>query len=350
MANGAKAVGGHRERLGENVGMGLLTALRLNMTNTANPGNQHGERYRAALEMAAYADERGFTGISCEEHHLAATGWLPSPLVMAAAIAGRTSRVRISINALLIPLYAPLRLAEDIAVLDNLAQGRFSFVAGMGYRPEEYAAAGKNWRQRARLMDSCIEVLLRAWADEPFEYNGRIVNVTPKPHTRPHPVFFVGGMSVAAAKRAARFGLPFAPPMAMPEVEAAYTEECRRQRKHGFVYRPENGSTVTLLSRDPDAAWHSWGRYIMNEAAEYSGWKRAGLLRPQETPAESIEQLRCLNTVEILTPEQLTSQIADGRREVVMNPLIGGLPLEYAWSTLRLLGEEVLPRLDADPR
>ncbi len=124
--------------------MSLLVALRLNMTNIANPAVHHAERYQAALEMAEFADKHAFTAVSGEEHHLAATGWLPSPLILAAAVAGRTRRVRISINALIVPLYDPIRLAEDIAVLDNLAQGRFSFVAGMGYRPEEYRAVGKD--------------------------------------------------------------------------------------------------------------------------------------------------------------------------------------------------------------
>lgn len=82
----------------------LLTALRLNMTNVANPAAPHGDRYRAALEMAEFADHSGLTAISGEEHHLAATGWLPSPLLLAAAVAGRTRRIRISINALIVPL------------------------------------------------------------------------------------------------------------------------------------------------------------------------------------------------------------------------------------------------------
>ncbi|MGZ4576206.1 MAG: LLM class flavin-dependent oxidoreductase [Mycobacterium sp.] len=323
--------------------MGLMTALRFNMTNTANPAGRHGDRYQAALDMAAHADQHGFTGISCEEHHLAATGWLPSPLIMAAALAARTSRVRISINALLITLYDPVRLAEDIAVLDNLSNGRFSFVAGMGYRPEEYAAVGKDWTRRGRLMDHCIEVLLKAWGDDSFEYNGRIVNVTPKPCTRPRPFFFIGGMSAAAARRAARFGLPFAPPMSMPDVEAVYTEELERHGRAGFVYRPENGSTVTLLSPDPDIAWSTLGRFVMNEVIEYSRWKRSGVTRPHDVAAHSVEDVRRRNIVEILTPEDLIAQIFSGRREVVMNPLIGGLPLEEGWASLRLLTDKVLP-------
>jgi len=325
--------------------MGLMTALRLNMTNIDDPSADHTERYQAALDMAEYADERGFTGVSCEEHHLASTGWLPSPLVMAAALAARTRTIRISINALLVPLYDPLRLAEDVAVLDNLSAGRFSFVAGMGYRPEEYHAVSRDWSRRGQLMDECLTVMLKAWADEPFSYNGELVNVTLKPRARPHPFFFIGGMSAAAAKRAARFGLPFSPPTAMPAVEAVYTEELKRLGAVGFIYRPDNGSTVTLLHHDPDAAWKTYGPFIMNEAAEYSAWKHPKVPRPNETAATSVEHLRSLNTVEILTPDQLVDKISGGRREVVINPLIGGLPLEEGWASLHLLADEVVPRV-----
>jgi alkanesulfonate monooxygenase SsuD/methylene tetrahydromethanopterin reductase-like flavin-dependent oxidoreductase (luciferase family) len=323
--------------------MSLLTALRLNMTNVADPTARHAGRYQAALDMAEYADGHGFTAVSGEEHHLAATGWLPSPLILAAAIAGRTRNVRISINALIVPLYNPVRLAEDIAVLDNLTAGRFSFVAGMGYRPAEYHAAGKDWSRRAALMDHCLAVLLKAWRDEPFEIDGAVVNVTPKPQTRPHPLIFVGGMTAAAARRAARFGLPFSPPMALPDVEAVYEEELRKQGKAGFVYRPENGRRVTLLHTDPDEAWCRYGDFIMNEAAEYSAWKHPDVPRPNETAAATVQELRRLNTVEILTPEQLINQIHGGRREVVMNPLVGGLPVDEGWASLQLLAEQVLP-------
>lgn len=323
----------------------LLTALRLNMTNIADPAGRHGDRYRAALEMAEFADSSGFTAISGEEHHLAATGWLPSPLLLAAALAGRTRRVRISINALIVPLYDPIRLAEDIAVLDNLAQGRFSFVAGMGYRPAEYHALGKDWSRRGALMDHCLSVLLQAWGDEPFEYDGALINVTPKPHTRPHPLFFVGGMSAAAARRAARFGLPFSPPMAMPELVMLYTDELRKRGKTGFAYHPENGSTVTLLHPDPDEAWSRYGGFIMNEAVEYSGWRRDGVPRPNETAAASVEDLRRLDNVEILTPGQLLAQIRGGRKGVVMNPLVGGLPIDDGWASLHRLVDEVLPHV-----
>src|SRR5262249_2516923 len=159
-------------------------------------------------------------------------------------------------------------------------------------------------------------------------HDGTFVNVTPKPHTRPHPIVFLGGMTAAAARRAARFGLPFSPPMAMPEGEEVYEQELRKRGKTGFVHHPENGRTVTLLHADPDEAWARYGYFIMNEVAEYSAWKRAGVPRPNEIAPASIEDLRRLNNVEILTPEQLTDQIRCGRSEIVMNPLVGGLPID----------------------
>jgi alkanesulfonate monooxygenase SsuD/methylene tetrahydromethanopterin reductase-like flavin-dependent oxidoreductase (luciferase family) len=81
-------------------------------------------------------------------------------------------------------------------------------IAGLGYRPYEYAAHGKSWADRGKLMDEVLEVMLKAWAGEPFEYRGTIVRVTPTPYTKPHPMLFVGGASKPAARRAAQLGLP----------------------------------------------------------------------------------------------------------------------------------------------
>jgi len=315
--------------------MALTTALRLNMTNLQNSAVDHSARYQAALDMAEFADKHNLSIINCEEHHVAQNGWLPSPLMMAAAIAGRTRNIGINITALLVTLYDPIRLAEDIAVLDNISNGRFNFVAGLGYRPDEYHAVGRDWNQRGALMDECIEIMLKAWADEPFNYKGKMINVTPKPKTRPHPFFFVGGMSVAAAKRAARFGLPFYPPMHLPEVEKVYLDEMKKQGKQGFVYYPKQGSTMTLIHEDPEAAWKSFTPYLLNETSEYSSWKLEGVPRPSEN----------INYFEIVTPEECIKNIRNGRNTLVFNPLAGGLPLEEGWKTLNLFVENVMPAL-----
>ena len=92
--------------------MKLSTALRLNMTGLCDDAKAESKRYRAAIEMAAFADQRGFSVVSVEEHHCAENGWLPSPLILAAMIAARTERIAVNVTALLIPLYDPIKLAE----------------------------------------------------------------------------------------------------------------------------------------------------------------------------------------------------------------------------------------------
>ena len=158
--------------------MANTAALRINMTDspTAAPG-EVSARYQPAIEMADYVDKHNFQVVSLEEHHCANNGWLPSPLTMASAVAARTNHVNVNITALLVTLYDPLRLAEDIAVIDLLSGGRFSFVAGMGYRPEEYQAMNKDWSRRGQLMNEAIELMLKAWAGEEFLYRDGLQNL-----------------------------------------------------------------------------------------------------------------------------------------------------------------------------
>ena len=114
------------------------------------------------------------------------------------------------------------------------------------------------------------------------EYKGKTINITPKPKSRPHPMFFVGGMSKAAARRAAKYGLPFYPPMGMPELEKLYYSELEKHDKTGFCYYPKSGNSMTFLHENPDQAWEESGPYFLNETREYSSWKLDGVPRPSE--------------------------------------------------------------------
>lgn len=323
--------------------MAFTTALRINMTGLQPNAVEEGKRYRAAVEMAEYVDRAGFDIVNMEEHHCAENGWLPSPLTMAAAVAARTSHVRISVTALLVTLYDPIRLAEDIAVIDLLSNGRMSFVAGSGYRPEEYHAMDKDWAARGRLMDEVIDTLLKAWTGEAFEYNGKMVRVTPVPQSRPHPFFFIGGMSAIAARRAARFGVPFYPPIEDAKLLDVYHSELKKHGKKGFAYTPKDGNTMLFVDEDPDQAWQKLGPYFLREMQEYNRWKVDGIPRPSEDHVETINDVRLSGRFTILTPEQARTALTTADdRTAVLHPLAGGIPLDYAWSSLKLFVEKVL--------
>ncbi len=326
--------------------MAAIASIRFNMTGSESDPARRAQRYQAAIDIAAYADQHGFTAVNFEEHHCAENGWLPSPLTMAAATAARTERVQIGVMALLVALYDPVRLAEDIAVVDLLSRGRLNFVAGMGYREVEFRATNKPWDTRGEWMDHVLETLLKAWSDEPFDYQGMRMNVTPKPYTRPHPMFLVGGMSKPAARRAARFGLPFAPPSAMPELEALYYQELERHGKQGFVYTPRADFSCLFIDEHPEQAWQELGPYFLNEAAEYSSWAEQGLFRPMEMPATNLEALRASGFYEIVTPEEcLRRHRADPDYQATLHPLCGGIPVPRAWHCVELYHRQVLARL-----
>jgi alkanesulfonate monooxygenase SsuD/methylene tetrahydromethanopterin reductase-like flavin-dependent oxidoreductase (luciferase family) len=330
--------------------MAFTTALRLNMTGLQPDPRDEARRYQAALDMAAYVDAQGFDAIALEEHHGAENGWLPSPLTMAAAVAARTQRVRISVTALLVTLYDPVRLAEDIAVLDLISNGRFSFVAGSGYRLEEYHAVGKQWAERGRLMDEAIDTLLKAWRGEPFDYRGQRIRVTPVPQSRPHPLFFLGGMSAVAARRAARFGLPFYPPFEDANLTRIYQEELARHGKRGFVIHPGGGNTMLVVAEDPEQAWERLGPCFLREMREYSGWRVEGIRRPADAEVETIEDLRRSGRFAIMTPADARELLASGSdHNAVLHPLAGGVPLDEAWASLRLFVDAVLRPLRGGP-
>ena len=294
--------------------------------------------------MAEYVEGAGFDIVNLEEHHGASNGWLPSPLTLAAAIAARTQRLRITVTALLVTLYDPIRLAEDVAVIDLISNGRFSFVAGSGYRPEEYHAMDKDWAARGRLMDEVIDTLLKAWQGTPFEYKGKTVCVTPIPQSRPHPFFFIGGMTPVAARRAARFGLPFYPPIEDAALLEVYYSELKKHGKKGFAYTPKDGNNMLFVDKNPQQAWEELGPYFLREMQEYSSWKVEGIRRPSEEDVLTIADIKQSGRFTILTPEAARAHLASGAvGNAVLHPLAGGIPLDRAWQSLRLFVEQVLP-------
>ena len=225
-----------------------FSVLRFDMRSPGLDPERTRALYEAALDMAAWADARGFDAITLSEHHGTEDGFLPAPIALAGCMLGRTRRIRVGIAALLVPLYDPVKLAEDLAILDVASGGRLAVTAGIGYRPEEYAMLGKDWKNRGRLFDECLEVLLRAWSGEPFEWQGRRVRLTPPPLTKPHPPILIGGTSRRAARRAARLGLPFQPAANDPDVIALFQQESRlRGVENPLVLPPGSGETISAL-------------------------------------------------------------------------------------------------------
>jgi alkanesulfonate monooxygenase SsuD/methylene tetrahydromethanopterin reductase-like flavin-dependent oxidoreductase (luciferase family) len=302
--------------------------------------------YRAALEMAEWGEANGCLAIQVSEHHAASDGYLPAPLVLAAAIVGRTRRLPIQVAALILPLHDPIGLAEQMAVLDLLSGGRVSYVLAVGYREQEYAAFGRDFAARGRRMDACLTALRHAFTGEPFVFEGRPVRVLPRPETPGGPALLLGGGSPAAVRRAARFGLGMVTQGGAASLAELYRAECERQGRApgAFIHPPDGTVTSAFVAEDVDRAWAQLGPYLLHDAQTYAAWLgESGSV--SRSLAKSVAELRAeQGPYRIFTPEEAAAHV---RRNGVflMHPLCGGIPPALAWEHLELFAKKVRPVL-----
>jgi len=326
----------------------VMLALRFDLRNPAFAGVSAADRVQAAVDMVEWAEQRNGVMVSLSEHHGSDDGYLPSPIVLAAAIAGRTSTIRIGIGALIAPFYDPIRLAEDLATLDNLSGGRVDITLAGGYVADEFAMFGVPSNERGRRTEEVVETLRNAWRGEPFEYRGTTVRVTPAP-TRPGgPPIILGGSSDAAARRAARIADGFIP--SNPGCWDAYRDEVQRLGKPDpGPGMSMNGMVTTVLAEDPDAAWDELLPYFSHDMNTYGSWlEAAGMQGPYRTM--TADELRASGSYQVISPDAMVEELrAMGDFAFTMlHPMVGGIPPEKAWESLHLFDEQVLPALAAD--
>ncbi|MGH0037551.1 MAG: LLM class flavin-dependent oxidoreductase [Myxococcota bacterium] len=323
--------------------------MRFDMRAPAESPAGIGDLYGAALEMVEWGERHGCLAVQVSEHHGSPDGYLPAPLILASAMAARTRRLPIQVAALIVPLHDPIELAEQMAVLDVLSEGRVSYVAAIGYRPEEFAMFGRDKRQRGRRMDACLEAMRRAWTGEAFEFEGRPVRVTPRPRTPGGPMLVLGGNSAPAVRRAARLGLGIIAEGGDPAVAEAYREECARLgTEPGLCVVPEAGTpTSVFVAEDPDRAWDALGPYLLHDARMYAEWMGPGHTSATRSDAHDVASLRAeAGAYRIVDPDAAVGLIRK-HGILLLQPLCGGMPPDLAWPSLELVANAVLPKLGA---
>jgi alkanesulfonate monooxygenase SsuD/methylene tetrahydromethanopterin reductase-like flavin-dependent oxidoreductase (luciferase family) len=249
-------------------------------------------------------------------------------------------------NILIAPLYDPIKLAEDTAVLSLASGGRFDLALGGGYRNSESAMFGRDPKTRWKDWGETATLLLKAWTGEPFEYLGRTIRVRPAPD--PRPTLLMGGSTPAGARRAARladgFSLPFD-----PELWEPYRQECLALGKPDPGPVQPRGPVFLWVAEDVEAAWAMLMPHVLSQIEEYGSFtieaygEAAGPYRGQVDPASA----RRNPAYQVLTPEEL---ILLGRSLgpnglLLFNPLMGGIAVHEAWRMLKLFEAKVLPHL-----
>src|SRR3989449_5279234 len=163
-------------------------------SSIANP--PRGERLDRCIEEviaeAQLAEASGFDSCFFGEHHQDRDGFLPSPLIVAAAVAARTQRLRVGTSVILLPLHHPVRVAEDAITLDLVSRARFVLGVGIGYQPADFRAFAVPMEHRMALFEESVAILRLVWPGERFSFRGKHytledVQITPRPFQRPGP-------------------------------------------------------------------------------------------------------------------------------------------------------------------
>jgi alkanesulfonate monooxygenase SsuD/methylene tetrahydromethanopterin reductase-like flavin-dependent oxidoreductase (luciferase family) len=274
------------------------------------------------------------------EHHGADDGHLPSPLILASAIAARTKQLMILLAAVPIPLCEPVRLAEEMTVLDLISKGRVMYAFGIGHRTEEYEHFGLSMATRGRVADEILDVLDDLLHGEVVEYRGRQVRVTPPCMSADGPPMMIAGGSKAAARRAATHGLGFISQTDSAGLKEFYESECRRAgHEPGSVQFPVPGApTAAFVADDVDQAWEVLGPHLVHDAVTAASYRPHDDSVASITRADNVAALReAQGPYRIFTPDEAADYIRGGR-PLPLHPLCGGIPPDVAWRYLELAG------------
>jgi hypothetical protein len=307
--------------------------------------------YAEHLEFISWIETIGFGNVFLAEHHGIDDGYLPSPLAVAAAIAGRTNAIRIGTGVGLAPFYHPVRLAEDAAVIDNLSNGRFELTLGIGYLPHEAAAYGFDFKKRGKQSDELLHVVRRLWQGETVTFHGEIFNienarVTPPPVQKNGIPLWIGGTTAPGFRRAARYGDGFNGPV---ENWPDYLEALRAEGKDESQARIMSMSASDMwfaVSEDPERTLEEIAPHCYYQLNTYSKWQNeAGWGGVQAVMP--LEDFKKSGAVKVMTPQDAIAYIKSRQAlapiEVFCMQTPAGYPLKRLAEHVELFANKVMP-------
>ncbi len=327
------------------------------------------EVYDSGLEQMLAAEALGYSSVWIAEHHFNDYGLCPSPPVLAAFVAARTTTMRLGMGVSLLPLHHPVDLAEQLAVLDVVSGGRLDVGIGRGGTLQDYQTFQSDRGDSRARVEEGIELIRHSWSGAPFDFQGRFhsaerLHVRPRPAQRPHPPLFIAANSEDSVLSAARLGLPTLSSFFVPVAEL--------QKRHQ-IYRDAALAAGRSLSEIEELERRSWGMRVVHVAparaealraieAPFMGYqRRMSVLRSDSTGGSvpsSFDRslLRLREFREYLadgwalvgTPEEVRDDLqkfreATGYERVLLVMALPGLDTGRALRSMRLFAEHIAP-------
>ncbi len=334
-----------------------------------NPGLRDWKRvFDESIEEIQLAESLGFDFILVAEHHFSNYGMSPSPLLQSLAIAERTKTIKIGTGVLVLPVWQPLRLAEEVAVLDNLTGGRFICGIGRGYQSHEFGRFGVTGDDSRARFNECLDIMVEAWTNEgSFTYEGQYnqipggVTVWPKPLQKPYPPMWIAGTSADTLKLAAERDM--APIISGYTAAAGVSEAVAtllplRQAAGQSTDTWDLGIQTITMVTDTEAE--------AREALRYARWQNranrslgrsdvvhgsANAIPYEGEPTDE----RFWDMLYYGTPDRVIEKYTAigeaGATFVSSWMMLGGVPHEKIMRSIELMGREVIPAIrDVRPR
>ena len=309
--------------------------------------------YESALERFSIMDQTGYDAVWLAEHHFSSFSVCPSVHMMGTMAAARTKRLRIGMAVSLAPFYNPLRLAEEVALLDVLSGGRVNWGAGRGFERSEFAAFGIPGEESAPRFHETVDIVLKAWTQPRLSYEGKFyqydnVEVLPKPLQAPHPPVWMAASSTPAIEWAASVGHSI---LMDPHSSRA---DLVRKRRHYAAKLAEAGfsdagrcvpmSRLVAIDETAEKAREVAKRAAEWMVASYTGPKHTGNIR-QEARSYGGKDPVDFYLEDVIfhgTAESVGDQLQAFSGEIGMDYLMAA-PL--SGRSFRLLTEKVVPNL-----
>jgi alkanesulfonate monooxygenase SsuD/methylene tetrahydromethanopterin reductase-like flavin-dependent oxidoreductase (luciferase family) len=315
------------------------------------------QQFSDVRRIVAAAQRNDFTYIVIGQHFLYGDlRWLQPVPLLARLAADVDPHVRLATQIIIAPLYHPVLLAEEIATLDVVTEGRLIFGAGLGYRAEEFDFLDVPYRQRASRMDESLELMRRLWTEDEVTHHGRYWHLDAvKPHLKPvqqpHPPIWIGAHSLAGARRAGRFGDGYACPPETPvhEVAERYRAVAEGFAARGKEFGPQPLRRNVLVADSREDAVVEYARVAQGRYLTYA---QRGLTVMAGTNMEEDFAAAVAGHAVIGTPEQVTRQLVDLVTTLPVDPLLvrpqwPTMDADETIAAINRLGKEVVPALRA---
>jgi alkanesulfonate monooxygenase SsuD/methylene tetrahydromethanopterin reductase-like flavin-dependent oxidoreductase (luciferase family) len=317
--------------------------------------------YEERLKVIEAFDRAGFFAYHVAEHHFTPLGLAPSPSVFLSAIAQRTTRLRFGTFVYALPVHHPLRMIEEICMLDHISGGRLEIGFGRGSVPYEIAYYGQNADERQQIYAERLELILKAFQSRELSFKGRYdtfegVPQQIEPLQKPHPPLWYGAHSPDSAERAARKGLHMVTNDMPPATRAIVKRylEVWREAQGPSAPPPKMGMVRFIVVADTDDAALASARraYLRWRASFTKLHEMHGTLPNSPLNAKDFDTLVAQGQAVAGSPTTVAAflkpQIADsGCNYLVGQMAFGDLTLDEMLRSVELFGRDVMPALRA---